>query len=67
MRTSKQEYFGSEALAFARELRKTRVVSDSWVTEYVDPRTGEVWILDYPNSEHQGGGPPRLRLKSNRT
>lgn len=67
MKNSKQEYFGAEAFAIARELRETHVDSDSWTKEYLDPRTGEVWILDYPNSELQGGGSPRLRLKHNRT
>lgn len=67
MKNSKQEYFGAEALAIVRDLRETQVDPETWTKEYLDHHTGEVWILDYPNSERQGGGSPRLRLKHNRT
>jgi hypothetical protein len=58
------ELKGAEAVKFATEhLRKVRVNADTWEVEYVNDATGETWIMDYPNSEYQGGGPPRLRKK----
>src|SRR5262249_22979078 len=35
-----------------------------WETEFEDPVTGELWLMDLPHSELQGGGPPRLRRSS---
>jgi hypothetical protein len=32
-----------------------------WQTIYEDPRSGELWLLDYPNASYHGGGLPRLR------
>ncbi len=58
----KSEYNGVEAIKFAkRHLRKIEVRERGWEVEYEDPRTGEGWIMDWPHSEAQGGGPPRLR------
>ena len=55
---------GQEALEYAeRYLSKLRVTSGGWEIEYEDPRTGEHWVLDYPNSGYHGGGLPRLRRK----
>ena len=31
--------------------------------EYVDPKTGKRWLMDYPNGEAHGGGEPRLRMQ----
>ena len=61
-RTSRNELNGVEALRYIQaNLRKGRVFPDQWKTEYEDPRTGEKWLLDYPQSDLHGGGPPRLR------
>ena len=42
-------------------LRKVKIAPEKWETEYENPSTGEKWLLDYPHSELQGGGEPRLR------
>ena len=56
---------GAEAKAYAdTHLEKVRVDPDSWEIEYVDPVSGEYWVMDYPLSEMHGGGPPRLRRKT---
>jgi len=56
------ELRGAGAVKFAAEhLKKVRTNPDTWEVEYVDERTGQRWFLDYPNSELQGGGSPRLR------
>jgi hypothetical protein len=56
------ELRGNEALDFAKDhLVKVRTDESGWVIEYQDPKCGEAWILDYPNSEYHGGGSPRLR------
>jgi hypothetical protein len=58
----KDEYAGKDAIEFAaKHLKKVKVDQSGWITEYVHPETGEKWELDYPNSEEQGGGMPRLR------
>lgn len=60
--TTKSEFSGAEAIQYAeRHLRKHRVNAATWEIEYIDPITGEEWLLDYPQSELHGGGPPRLR------
>ena len=35
-----------------------------WETEYEDPKTGAIWVMDYPHSEYHGGGSPRLRKRA---
>ncbi len=55
------QYTGEEALRHARKLTKTSHDTAHWVTEYIDPHSGERWVLDYLQSELNGGGPPRLR------
>ena len=53
---------GKEAITFAeRHLRKLQGHGLNWEVAYEDPRTGEKWLMDYPNSEAHGGGSPRLR------
>jgi Immunity protein 27 len=57
-----EQFEGTEAVDFAeRHLRKVKVNPQTWEIEYDDPKTGEKWLMDYPNSEAQGGGSPRLR------
>lgn len=56
------EYIGVEALDFAeKELTKIKSNPDTWEIEYICDKTGDIWIMDYPNSELHGGGSPRLR------
>jgi hypothetical protein len=58
----KIEYRGAEAYDYAeKHLKKIRVILEKWETEYKNIRTDELWVLDYPHSENQGGGEPRLR------
>ena len=53
---------GAEADDYAEEhLKKIGSNSITWEVEYVCPIIGKKWILDYPQSECHGGGPPRLR------
>lgn len=62
--TNETEYNGKEAVEFAKNfLKETRSNPIAWTVEYEDPLTEEVWVMDYPQSELQGGGPPRLRKK----
>ncbi len=62
--TTARELHGTEAVKYATE-RLTKVKSDAngWTIDYVDDATGDVWVMDYPNSELHGGGSPRLRRK----
>lgn len=58
------ELFGAEALMYAEaHLKRIRVDADNWEVEYIDDSTGELWVMDYPESELHGGGSPRLRKK----
>ena len=53
---------GAEAERYRNEhLERVRVDHEKWEVEYIDEKTGEKWIMDYPHSEYHGGGPPRLR------
>lgn len=64
MSSTPEELEGKEAVDFAeRHLRKVRANPQTWEVEYEDPRTGELWVMDYPHSELQGGGSPRLRRR----
>jgi len=40
--------------------RKVKTSPDGWFAIYQDPDTSFYWELSYPQSEVQGGGPPRL-------
>jgi len=65
--TESDELHGAEAVRFAAErLRRLRSNADTWETEYVDDATGELWVMDYPHGELQGGGSPRLRKQPRR-
>ncbi len=64
MTTEPRELRGRDAEVFAEEhLKQVKVNPETWEVEYVDPETGLVWILDYPNGEAHGGGEPRLRMQ----
>ena len=43
-------------------LEKISVDSENWTATYRDPDDGRFWVLSYPQSHMQGGGPPRLDL-----
>lgn len=61
-RDRKDFYEGNEAIQFAKaRLRQIRVDAAKWEEEYEDIETSERWLMDYPQSHLQGGGPPRLR------
>lgn len=54
------EMDGWKAKKYTKEhLRKINV--ENWTIEYECPETGIHWLLDYPQSEKMGGGPPKLR------
>ncbi|WP_209854717.1 Imm27 family immunity protein [Rhizobium herbae] len=61
--SDKPEYSGAEALSKARHFINISSDPNKWETEYRDEKTGETWILDYPQSERHSGGSPRLRKK----
>jgi uncharacterized membrane protein YhaH (DUF805 family) len=61
----KTEYSGKEAIDFAkRNFRETGRSGGGWLIHYEDPKTGEKWILDWPDGWLQGGGEARLRKVS---
>lgn len=60
------ELNGKEAYDFA-ETHLRKVNSKDWEIEFEDPRTGELWLMDFPQSEYHGGGPPRLRKLHQKT
>jgi hypothetical protein len=41
-----------------------KIAANSWETLFRDPGDGRYWEHTYPQSEVQGGGPPRLSLLS---
>lgn len=64
-----EELFGSNAQHYAREhLKELDNDSAQWTTQYECEDTGEIWIMDYPESERHGGGSPRLKkVNANRS
>lgn len=42
------------------QLTKIGTDATGWDTLYRDPQDGRYWELTYPESESEGGGPPRL-------
>ncbi|TAK53868.1 MAG: hypothetical protein EPO25_09095 [Gammaproteobacteria bacterium] len=42
------------------QLTKVGTDATGWDTLYRDPQDGRYWELTYPESESEGGGPPRL-------
>jgi hypothetical protein len=63
MLLQKTEFIGEAALRYANTLKKVRVDADAWTIWYFDEVTGEVWVMDYPESEIHAGGSPRLRKR----
>jgi hypothetical protein len=58
---SLKELNGAAAVEYAKRLRKVSVNAQTWEVEYIDDANGARWIMDYPHSQLQGGGTPRLR------
>jgi hypothetical protein len=56
----KYQLFGKEVIEFSENNLKEIGVKN-WEVEYEDEKTGEKWLMDYPQGALQGGGPPRLR------
>jgi hypothetical protein len=55
------EYRGAVAYQKAAKLKKVGQDQSGWEVYYDDDRTGEHWVMDYPDSGQHGGGDPRLR------
>ena len=60
------ELSGKDAYEFA-ETHLRKVNSRNWEIDFEDPKTGELWLMDFPHSEGHGGGPPRLRKLPRKT
>ena len=55
------ELDGAEAKQYAdQHLLEVTTDAVNWTVEYVCPETKRRFLLDYPQSELHGGGPPRL-------
>lgn len=53
---------GNEAIEYAdKHLIVVSIDNINWETELICTYTKIKWVLDYPKSYLQGGGPPRLR------
>ncbi|HET9057246.1 MAG TPA: Imm27 family immunity protein [Chitinophagaceae bacterium] len=53
---------GSELNEKKPSLKKVEVDKVNWKVYYLDEKTNEKWVEEYPHSEMHGGGPPQLRL-----
>jgi hypothetical protein len=53
-------YRGSVAVSKASNMKKIGQDESGWEVFFRDDRTGEHWVLDYPDSAQHGGGSPRL-------
>ncbi len=51
---------GAKAIEYTAHMEVVRTDKLKWETEYECPYTKIRWIIEYPNSELHGGGPPRL-------
>lgn len=47
-----------------RHLREIGRQGNGWDVLYADPNDGRYWELTYPDSDSQGGGPPKLECLS---
>jgi hypothetical protein len=44
------------------QLKKVKTDSIKWLVYFLDEKTLEKWVKEYPDSEYHGGGSPQLRL-----
>lgn len=59
------ELWDNEAKVYADgHLKQIELRAEGWEVLYRCPSTGARWVEDYPNSEEHGGGPMRLRQRS---
>ena len=57
---------GRDANEYANQhLKKMSVNGATWEILYKCPETGIRWMMNCPQSEAHGGGPPRLRKITN--
>lgn len=43
-------------------LKKVFTDKEKWLVFYIDEKSGEKWVEEFPYAEMHGGGPPLLRL-----
>ena len=55
------QYRGAAAVKIALSMKKLGHDDSGWEVYYQDDRTGDRWVMDYPDSGLHGGGSPRLR------
>lgn len=53
---------GAEMDSKVETLKKIKVDNVNWKIFYLDEKTEEKWVKEYPHSEMHGGGPSQLRL-----
>ena len=56
---------GEELYNKLNSLSEEFIDKENWLVFYIDKKTGEKWVKEYPYAELQGGGPPQLRLIKN--
>jgi hypothetical protein len=62
-----EQFEGREAQDYAHQhLKKISVDGAKWEIHYECLATGIQWVMDFPQGEAQGGGPPRLRKLLNK-
>jgi hypothetical protein len=52
---------GLELEAKEKQLKKIKTDSENWLIYYLDEKSLDRWVKEYPNSSHHGGGAPQLR------
>jgi hypothetical protein len=52
----------SELELKVKELKQIKIDAENWQTYYLDEKTSEKWVKDYPNSSYHGGGAPTLTM-----
>ena len=53
---------GNAVIEKTQHLTKIALNADTWETTFRDEASGEIWLMDYPESGYHGGGSPRLTL-----
>jgi hypothetical protein len=55
---------GHEFYIKKQMLKRVEVDKVNWLVYYIDEKSAEKWVEEYPQSEYHGGGAPQLRLIS---